>query len=291
MSEHSQSARPAKIYDPRLCELGEGALWHPQRKQLFWFDILGKTLHSRLGDEVLSWSFGAYVSAAGWLDKDRLLIASETQLFSFDLETGTSSALVGLEADQPKTRSNDGRADPFGGFWIGTMGKQAQSGAGAIYRFYQGRLRRLYDGLTIPNAICFSPDRRWAHFADTAERKIWRVALDNAGWPCAKPSLFIDLSKEGLNPDGAVVDTRGGLWNAQWGAGRVARYDTDGRFDYAFDVAGKQASCPAFGGPTFSTLFVTTARESMVNPTPADGCVYRLETGVNGLAEPRVLLT
>ena len=139
----------ATLFDARTCALGEGPLWHPERGQLFWFDILGKTLLSRQGDKTLSWRFDECVSAAGWIDRDTLLVASETALWRFDLNGAERSLVVPLEADQPLTRSNDGRADPWGGFWIGTMGFNAERGAGAIYRYYKGALRQLFAEITI----------------------------------------------------------------------------------------------------------------------------------------------
>ncbi|RME15486.1 MAG: SMP-30/gluconolactonase/LRE family protein, partial [Alphaproteobacteria bacterium] len=236
------------VFDDRVCALGEGPLWHPERGQLFWFDILGKRLLSRDGDRALAWEFDEHVSAAGWIDAEALLIASETGLWRFDIATGARRRLAALEAGNPATRSNDGRADPFGGFWIGTMGKAAEPGLGAIWRYFRGRLERLFSGLTIPNAICFSPDGRWAFFADTPTRLIRRVALDGEGWPRGRPEALVDLATAGLNPDGAVTDAEGALWVAQWGAGRVARFDAEGRFLSALDLPAAQVSCPAFGG-------------------------------------------
>ena len=109
------------VFDIRRCELGEGPLWHPERKQLYWFDIPGKRLLTQNDDGPQEWHFPGCVSAAGWIDRDTLMIASETALFRFNLETGSKRDIVALESDNPVTRSNDGRADPFGGFWIGTM--------------------------------------------------------------------------------------------------------------------------------------------------------------------------
>ncbi len=115
-----------------------------------------------------------------------LLIASESSLFRFNLVTGEQWTLAALEAEKPDTRSNDGRADPQGGFWIGTMGKKAEPGMGAIWRFYRGELRKLFPGISIPNSICFTPDGRTAHFSDSAQRKVMRVALDAEGWPVGR---------------------------------------------------------------------------------------------------------
>jgi sugar lactone lactonase YvrE len=277
------------IYDSHPCELGEGPLWHPIREQLFWFDILNRTLHSRNQ----SWTFPEIVSAAGWIDRDQLLIASESGLHRFSLATGEGAPLVA--AGTGETRSNDGRADRQGGFWFGTMGKRAEAGAGAIWRWYRGELRQLFPGITIPNAICFSPDGRAAHFADTVQGKVMKVALDAEGWPAAAPQVWLDLTSEGLNPDGAVIDAEGLFWNAQWGAGRVAAYAPDGQFVRTVETPGApQSSCPAFGGADMKTLFITTALEHMDQDArarhPASGQVFAFDGVAKGLPEPQVTL-
>lgn len=277
------------VFDTRACELGEGAFWHPERRQLFWFDILGKRLLSRTEEGALSWDMGEHASAAGWIDRETLLIATETGLYRFDLTSGARERLAGLEAERPETRSNDGRADPHGGFWIGTMGKSVEPGAGAIYRYHLGWVEKLFDGITVPNAICFAPDGQRAYYADTRRQRIWQVALDAEGWPAAQPEVFVDLRGEGLNPDGAVTDAEGGLWNAQWGAGRVARYRPDGTFDRAISIPAAHASCPCFGGEDLSRLYLTSARERLSELGPADGQTFVLDPGCRGRAEPRVI--
>lgn len=247
------------IFDSTICALGEGPLWHPLRQTLFWFDILNSRLFERgeTMEKPQMWRFNEHVSAAGWVDHDTLLIASETALFQFDLTSGNRTNLVPLEADNPITRSNDGRADAWGGFWIGTMGKQAETGAGAIYRFYDGNLTPLFQNITISNSICFSPDNRLAYFTDTPTQKIMKVNLDQNGWPVGAPKLFADVAPH--NPDGSVVDANGHLWNAQWGSSRVACYKPDGTLFCVQDFETSQVSCPAFGGQKLSTLFATTA--------------------------------
>ena len=189
------------VFDPTPCALGEGPLWHPTRKQLFWFDILRHRLHAREDDATRTWQFNEHVSAAGWVDEARLLIASETRLFVFDVDSGASEDVAPLEADTSVTRSNDGRADPWGGFWIGTMGKAAEPGAGAIYRCYRGEVRQLFPSITISNAICFSPDGTVAYFTDTPKRIIMRQALAASdGWPVGEPEPWLDLRAEAVEP-------------------------------------------------------------------------------------------
>lgn len=282
------------IFDPRPCILGEGPLWHPQREQLFWFDIIGQKLLSQHKGEALHWRFPELVSAAAWVTRDVLLIAGERDLFLFDLESEEIETLVDLKSTNRQTRSNDGRADPQGGFWIGTMGKKAEPGAGAIYRYHKGELRCLFKPITISNAICFSPDGRTAHFSDTVTGRVMRVALDADGWPKGIPETYLDVSAEGLNPDGGVVDVNGNLWLAQWGAARVAAYSPQGDLLQTVSFDAPHTSCPAFGGPDMTTLFCTTALQGMtpeqLQSYPDAGKVFAAKGIAKGQYEHRVII-
>ena len=269
-------------------------MWHPARGQLYWFDIHGNQLHTREGGQTRSWSFDENISAAGWVDGTHLIVASETRLFRFNVETGDTEDVVGLEPDRPDTRSNDGRADPWGGFWIGTMSKEERSPVGTIYRYYKGQLTPLWGGITIPNAICFAPDRSTAYYCDTINNLVKRVALDHDGWPLGDPDIWLDLSGQPFGVDGAVIDMDGNFWNAQWGGWRVACYDPDGKLLREMPIAAAHTSCPAFGGPDLTTLFCTTAAGRVTDIDRArssdHGKVFFEEGVALGQAEHQVIL-
>ena len=221
------------------------------------------------------------------------MIASETALLRFDLGTGKSQIVHSLEADNPATRSNDGRADPWGGFWIGTMGKNAEHEVGAIYRYFRGELRLLYPNITISNAICFSPDARFAYFADKAQSRIWRQKLDDkTGWPIGEPEVFIDFTGTGINPDGAVCDSQGFLWNAQWGAARMARYSENGLFVSEIRLPTDNITCPSFGGSELKTLFATSAMQGLSSEQKTSqvqaGKTFVCDVDIVGQAEHQV---
>lgn len=283
----------ARALDPRRCALGEGPLWHPDRGELLWFDILEGRLLAAGGAEPREWALGEMASAAALTDDpDRILIATETALILYDLAREAREEVAPLEADRPETRSNDGRADPWGGFWIGTMGKEAEPGLGAIRRWHRGELRVLHPGVDIPNAICFDHGRASAFFADTPKRVVMRQPVHpDTGWPEGEAEPHIDLTAEGLNPDGAVTDAEGALWIAQWGAGRVARHAPDGRFLGAVEIPGLHSSCPAFGGPDLTTLHCTTARQGLTEERDRDeaqGRTYAVPGAGRGRPEPRL---
>lgn len=280
------------VFDPTPCDLGEGPLFAHGR--LFWFDILNSRLHARApGDaEAATWTFDEMFSAAGILPDGELLLASETGLWRFSPETGTRERIVAVEADNPATRSNDGRADRQGGFWIGTMGKSGEKAAGSIWRYHRGELRRLVADVTTSNAICFAPDGRRGYYTDTGTRKIMTWTLDSDGWPTEEATVLIDLADIGP-PDGAVTDGEGALWVALWGEARAIRILPDGTLDADVALPARQPTCPAFGAD-LSTLYLTSARKGLdaeaLKAAPASGSVLATRVAVPGLPEPVVTL-
>lgn len=272
--------------------LGEGPLWSGDR--LYWCDITPMRLHACKADgsDAKVVQFAERISALGRLAGGRLLVASEKALFSFDPATGERRHLADLETGNATTRSNDGRADRQGGFWIGTMGLAGKPGEGAFYRYYKGEVRLLIPDAHIPNALCFSPDGSTAYLADTPSGKIMKWRLDSAGWPVGELAVHIDFNDNGWRPDGAIVDSAGGLWCAFYGAGIVARFDPDGHETDRVECAATQTTCPAFGGSDLKTIYVTSARQNLSAQVLADqpmaGDIFAFSIDIPGLPEQLV---
>lgn len=286
----------ALLIDSR-CALGEGPFWHPLRQQLFFFDINNRKLFAAEADGAVAniWSFDEIVAAAAVIDRDTLALAAETGLKRYDLITGAQSLIVPIEADDVKTRTNDSRVHPSGAFWIGTMRKEEDAPAGAVYHYRAGKLTTIRSNVKIPNATCFSPDGRIAYWTDTPTKRILKCATDPAtGLPVGEWSLFADVSDGRGYPDGAVVDAQGYLWNAKWGGSCVVRHAPDGSIDRIIEVPVSQVSCPAFGGPGLKTLFLTTAAKNLRADQLADekvaGGVFAIALDIAGQPEPLLTL-
>jgi sugar lactone lactonase YvrE len=283
----------AELFVDSRCELGEGPFWHPLQQRLFWFDILNQTLLSARADGhmVDRFTFKDVVSAAAVIDRDTLAVAQAGCLLRFDITTDTSTPIIPIEDELPGNRTNDGRADPAGGFWIGTMSRRGgqDAGAGAVYQYRAGELHTILEGITVPNSICFAPDGRTAYFADTGTKRIRSCPLDpETGRPAGAWADF--ASTEGLGaPDGSVVDAEGYLWNARWGGSAVVRHAPDGSVDRIVELPVSRVTCPAFGGEDLKTLYITTAREGMseedLEREPLAGSVFSLRVDVPGQPE------
>lgn len=283
----------AELFIDSRCELGEGVFWHPLVERLFWFDILNKTLFSATAGGIMvdRFTFEATVTAAGVIDADNLAIASAAGIFRLQLSTDTREILVPLEPDITTTRSNDGRVGPSGAFWIGTMGLKdpGKVAAGALYAVRDGAVTKLLSDIHIPNATCFSPDGRSAYFTDGVTRTIRQVSVDPAtGLPNGPWRDFVKVDAP-VEPDGAVVDSEGFVWNAHWNGGQVARYSPDGKLDRIVKVPVSRPTCPAFGGKDLKTLYITSAREGLtpeqLAAEPLAGGVFAIEVDVPGLPE------
>ena len=291
-------SQTAELILDSKCQLGEGPIWHPGRQQLFFFDINEQTLfaiHAN-GEIADQWLFNETVAAAAIADDETLVLFSEFGLKGFQIATGGLAPLTSIEADNPRTRSNDSRVHPSGAFWLGTMDNtEAEEAIGALYHYRKGVVTQLKSGVRVPNATCFSPDGRTAYWTDTPTKQILKVETDpQTGMPVGEWSVFADVSDGRGFPDGAVVDSEGFLWNAKWGGGCVVRHAPDGSIDRVIDVPASQVTCPAFGGPELKTLFITTAAKNLsaeqLAAEKVAGGLFAIEVDVAGQSEPIIAL-
>lgn len=267
--------------------LGEGPLWDPATKRLYWFDIKQALLYwgdPNTGNQG-SWKLDCRASAAVIRKAGGLLLATERGLADFDPATGSLSIRVPLEAE-PGFRSNDGKIDVKGRFWWGTMDDDDGKRPGVLYRYDpDGRLEAVVGDIHIVNTVSCSPDGRTYYLADSKRGVIWAFDMDDAGG-LSNRRVFVETE----GPDGSAVDADGYLWNAQWGSWRIVRYAPDGSLDRVVDVPVEQPSSCAFGGDDLTTLFITTAREDLSDEAlarqPWAGSVLAFEAGVKGLPLP-----
>lgn len=280
------------LVDTRL-HLGEGPTYDPTTDTAWWFDILGKGLfqhHVKRG-ETIRHDLPMMASVLARVDNERQILATENGIFMREVASGALSLLTTLETDRPDNRSNDGRVHPSGALWVGTMGKTAADGAGAIYHVAGATVTRLFDAISIPNSICFSPDGTIGYYVDTRVNVMMKVAVDPAtGLPLGAPSVHIDGTTENGGIDGSVCDIEGGIWNARWGVGAVDHYDSRGQHLASYTLPAAQTTCPAFIGKNADRLLVTSATEGLdeagLAADPQGGKVFVLDVSVKGQHAP-----
>ncbi|HSD16143.1 MAG TPA: SMP-30/gluconolactonase/LRE family protein [Thermomonas sp.] len=295
---------PARLLLDSRCELGEGILWCERRHLLYWVDILACKLwcYEPASGHTHTWTLPQPLACIGLGEDGRLLLGLADGLYAADVDAHADAStlplrkLVDVEADDPMTRVNDGRADRDGGFVFGTKSEHADNRkAGRFYQYTAAHgLRDLgLPAAAIPNSICFDQAGTRMYFCDSVEPRILCCDYDAASASISNVRVFVTLDTPGAEPDGSIIDAEGALWNAQWGAGQVVRYLPDGKVDRIVRTDAPQPSCVALRG---DTLFITTARVGL--PTralaaqPASGGIFAHHVGrVLARGEDRVRLS
>jgi L-arabinonolactonase len=250
--------------------LGEGIQWCERTQSLYWTDIQTSKLwrHRPADGTTDTWPMPERLGSFALCELDDwLLLGLATRLSFYHLPSGTLEPLCEVEPELA-TRLNDGVCDREGRFVFGTLHEPTGGGPkqpiGSFYRFDADlSLHRLdLDGVAIPNSLAFSPDGRTMYFCDSPRRVIRRCAYSIEGF-ASDAEDWIDLRHIEGEPDGSTVDAEGGLWNAQWGMGRVVRYTPDGREDIVVQVSAGQPTRPALGGAALDQLYVSSARDGL----------------------------
>lgn len=221
-----------------------------------------------------------------------LILACEDGLYAFNPRTGEQRFLVDPEPDAENHRKNDGRADPGGNFWIGTLEEQTFGPVGKLYRVDSAlNVTEQTNGLRVPNSLAFDPERGRMYLSDTRAFTIWVFDYDVASGDISNRRFFAKTAAP-ARPDGSCIDAEGFLWNAQYAGARIVRYAPTGEIDRTLDLPVSHPTCCCFGGRDLDRLFVTSASEplspSQRSTEPVAGRLMALDPGVRGRPENRV---
>lgn len=276
--------------------LGECCRWDDARGELYWVDVTtGRFFRAEADDtrvEIMrTYELTSQISAVAPLaNRSEGWIIASGQSISLLSENGVTQELASLESDNPSNvRTNDGAADPWGHFWIGSMDLNEREGLGSLYRFHDSiGVERKLGGITVSNGLGWSPDRRTMYYVDSGPGLIYSFGVDHRG-DISNQETFasFDVAREGT-PDGLCVDAEGAIWVAIWGGYHVRRYSPSGEEIARVSLSTAQPSCCCIGGATGTTLYVTTAQEDMsrevLEREPDAGRLFCVDVNVAGLS-------
>ncbi|MDQ3522439.1 MAG: SMP-30/gluconolactonase/LRE family protein [Gemmatimonadota bacterium] len=288
----SMQASPQNVCAARA-RLGEGPTWNDTTQSLCWVDILNHRVHQFRPEsgENRSYQVGDVVGCAVPTRGNSLLLALRHDLAMLDLASGEVRHLLAVEPDKPKNRLNDGKCDPRGRFWIGSM-REEEAGHGSLYRYDpDGSLHVMETGLGISNGLGWSPDESTFYLTDSPAQTIYAYNFDAAAGSISNQRVFVDLSGEDFFPDGLTVDSEGCIWSAQWAGACVIRFAPSGRELLRVPVPVKQPTSCVFGGPGLKQLYITSASVGLSQQEIEEyffsGDLFCLSTGVAGLPTSR----
>ena len=281
-------------HDPRVevlvaagAELGEGPSWDVRSGRLLWIDVVAKQIFLtdvRTGaSEVIPvpLPIGSVVPRAA----GGFVAALEDGFWVVGL--GPAYQVARIPEARPGLRFNDGKCDPAGRFWAGTMAYDQSPAAGALYRFGpDGHATLVLDGVTLSNGLAWSADGLTMYYIDSPTRRIDAFSFSPSTGEINDRRPVVHIPPEVGVPDGLTIDAEGGLWVALWSGGAVHRY-LDGLLDRVIELPVSQPTSCTFGGDDFDELFVTSASDGLSagerETQPLAGAVFRVRPGVRGL--------
>ena len=273
--------------------LGEGAVWDAGPRLLYWVDIEGHEVHvfDPAAGRDRSFALGDYVGTVVPREKGGVALTLGRAFVALDLETRKVSVLAEPEEERARlgNRFNDGKCDPRGRFWAGTMAVSEAAAAGALYRLDPDRrVHRMLDAVSISNGIVWSANADLMYYIDTPTREVAVFDYDDATGAIANRRVAVRFPARHGWPDGMTMDAEGLLWIAEWDGGCVSRWDpATGKLARRVKLPVSRVTSCAFGGPGLDELYVTTAW-SRLDPArrraqPSAGSLFRFRPGVKGV--------
>ncbi len=255
----------AKAIPQTQATLGEGISWDPLQNCLWWVDIPeGKVNRTDPGSgETVSRYLSTPVGAAHRTHRGDFILATGEGFQRLNWETREVTPIIDPEDTMPETRFNDGKPGPDGRFYAGTMGSPVKAGIGSFYALDTDlKVRKLFDNVTISNGLDWSPDNSLFYYIDTPTLEVSVFDFDAGNGTLANRRKAFKLPEEWGYPDGMTADADGNLWIAHYNGRRVSAWDpASGTCFGQIVLPVSQVTCCCFGGPDYSTLYITTAKE------------------------------
>lgn len=260
--------------------LGEGPLWDEQGQKVYWTDILnGHLYRSNLtGDNIEKRELPFHIGSFAFYEQgSHLLLATSKGLFRYSFDDDQFESLCESFQLPSEMRCNDGKVDPHGDFWFGTMQYNPEAPIGSIYRYIKtGELIEETHGFIIPNGMAWQDDTMYV--VDSGKRELYAVQRKNDGYDWVNKEVVFCAPEE-MTPDGLTIDSVGDLWIAIWGGGKVIQFNPERREIVSEIIvpAPYVTSC-SFAGEFLDTLWITTAisdlTEEQLQQYPLSGSVF-----------------
>ena len=273
------------------CIIGEGPVYGDGL--IYWIDLLDDCIYRYdfASSEMRKLPVGQNTGCIALRASGGLIAALQHGFHAIDFETGRIDFIGDPEADKPNNRFNDGKCDPAGRFWAGTMSKNLDTGYGAYVA--EGKLYCLDENLHVhvkddevilSNGIDWSPDAKTMYYIDTPKRNVVAWDYDVSDSSISRPREVISLNQESGMPDGMCVDAQGMLWIALWGGGCITRWDPcSGKLLQRVELPVRHVTSCVFGGEQYRDLFITTASlDTDMDQYPLAGSVFTFRPEVGG---------
>ncbi|SNR16515.1 SMP-30/gluconolactonase/LRE family protein [Tenacibaculum jejuense] len=290
--EDKKTAEVAVLEYQINADLGEGAIWNHVSKELYWIDIEGKKLHvyhpgtKKNKTITLPCRIGTVVPSE---EENKAIVALEDGVYIVDTLTEELMLLSDVESDITENRFNDGKCDPNGNLWVGSMHLAQNKPNANLYKINEkGESDKMLDGITISNGIVWSKDKSTMYYIDTPKGTIRAFDYDKKTSEISNERVVVTVDPKDGFPDGMAIDDQDMLWVGMWNGNAVAKYNPKtGNLEKKIQVPAHNVTSCAFGGDNFDELYITTASVDMTDEEkkqfPLAGSVFKIKLKEKGV--------
>ncbi len=268
-----------------ISDLGEGPIWSANTNSVTWTDITQNTFHTADIDTGKTLSFGV-PSMVGAIahSKEGGYIAATQKGFARIGVDGKYSPLHSFLPDD--MRMNDGKVDPSGRFWAGSMALSFEKGRGSLYVLEKDNsYRSILDDITLSNGMGWSPDAQYFYYIDSVPGVLKRFDYDLYTGYISNPKDLITFDSSSGIPDGMSMSSDGKIVIALWDGGRIEIYEPSGEKVSEITLGVSRPTSCTFAGPNRDILIVSTASQGIDQADePLAGKILAVTgTGLSGL--------
>jgi len=267
--------------------LGEGTLWVSKLNSLFFVDIKEKKVlifNTKTGRKKII-KVNKEIGFISQINNKIYILGLKSELRFVNFKNLKTRISIPIELEKPDNRINDGKIDPAGRLWFGTMNNHEKKKSGSLYCLDKKLiLHKVDDNYLITNGPAFIDKNNFYH-TDTLKRTIYKIKINNQ-FKVLNKDIFIKFSKRLGFPDGMTTDKNNNLWVCHYGAGIITVYNLKGKRIHKISIPAKNITNCTFGGKFNNELYISTARQGMskkeIDQLPLSGSLFKVKTNLKG---------
>ena len=268
--------------------LGEGTLWVPTLNSIFFVDIKEKKifiLNTKTKKRKI-FKVNKEIGFVSHIKENVFILGLKSELRIVNLINKKVLYSIKVESNKKYNRLNDGKTDPMGRLWFGTMDNlERKKSSGSLYCLNNKlKLHKVDSKYFITNGPAFLNKHNFYH-TDSRRRIIYKIKI-NSKFQIIKKSIFIKFSRKEGFPDGMTVDVNDNLWVCHYNGASISVYNLKGSKIHQIYLPVKNVTNCTFGGSKNDELFISTARKDMsakeLKKCPLSGSLFKVKTNMKG---------
>ena len=227
--------------------------------------------------------------------KNIFILGLQGELRIVNLKTKKTIKSILVEKNLKLNRLNDGKTDPIGRLWFGTMDNLERNiEKGSLYCLDKNfKLKRIDTKYMITNGPAFLDVNNFYH-TDSRKKTIYKIKVDKK-LKISSKKVFKKFKQDEGSPDGMSLDKKNNLWVGHYNGGCISVFNTKGKRIHRIYLPAKNITNCAFGGKKNSELFVTSAIKGMktseLKKYKFSGCLFKIQTNAIGINQKKFYIS